>query len=173
MSTSNSSNSSSSSNSSLNTHAKASRAYKCKNYTSRRCSLLEAKKEYLEEIYDDILEQNGIPQQLAEQEEQIIRRLIFDDAEEKAKPIPSHGLSFLECPSQPRKGVHLGEMKIVIDTFDKVFLEMKHAEKIVEKLRQKYLSSWTQEKKISYGYGVFNTTHGKITFTSSMHCYIN
>lgn len=160
---------SNSSNSSPNTHAKASRAYKCKNYTSRRCSLFEAKKEYLEEIYDDILEQNGIPQQLAEQEEQIIRRLIFDDAEEKAEPIPFQGF-----PPQPnKKRVHLGEMKIIIDTFDKVFLEMKHVEKIVDKLRQKYLSSWTQEKNISYGYGVFNTTHGKITFTSPMQCYIN
>ena len=168
MSTSNSSNPSSSSNSSPNTHAKASRAYKCKNYTSRRCSLFDAKKEYLEEIYDDILEQNGIPQQLVEQEEQIIRRLIFDDAEEKAEPIPFQGF-----PPQPKKRVHLGEIEIIIDPFDKVFLQKKHVEKIVEKLRQKYLSSWTQEKNISYGYGVFNTTHGKITFTSPMHCYIN
>ncbi len=153
-------------NNSLNIHAKASRAYKSKskNYTSRRCSLLEAKKEYLEEIYDDILEQNLVSQQIIEQEEQIIRRLILDDVGEKLMPRVG------ACSIQ-RKGMHLGEIVITLDPFDKIFLEMKHVEKIVDKLRQKYIANWAQEKKISFGYGVHAVTDGKISFTASLHCY--
>ena len=71
----------SSSNNEVNAHAKARHDYRSKSYQARKGSLVDIKNEYLDEIFDDILADNSIPEQILEQEERIIRHMIFDDAE--------------------------------------------------------------------------------------------
>lgn len=132
----------SSSNNEVNARAKARHDYRSRSYQARKGSLVDIKNEYLDEIFDDILADNSIPEQILEQEQKIIRNMIFGDDENEGKQKEVFFKS-----NKSNKTEKLGEITITVDVFDEAFF--KYKDKLMQKICSKYLDTWSKERGIN------------------------